>query len=329
MRLPAHVKIPADARAILMAPNPVSDRTVELYPPYTGGPTLAPGAVIGLDRTSAPLGVDAIFSDVDALAKALGPEGANKTGSLSAAVSALARLTSGNGEKLQNTLAALAQALPALTADPHQIAALITSLDQLGSTLARHNSTIDAFLTDVTTATAQLADERGTLAAAIGNLQSGLSQVTAFLSANKSAITQTTAQLATTSQALVSDQQALLTTFRTAALGFQNFNKTIDPTAPCVAGEGRPTCPIIFGRVDFPQNAASVLATYCPRVIDAGLPIVVHSVPGIAKVPGLGGVSSADVIDSLCVSSASLVQGHPGSPGAPNTPDLGLSRFLK
>ncbi|HEV7193127.1 MAG TPA: MCE family protein, partial [Jatrophihabitantaceae bacterium] len=191
LRLPAHVKIPADARAILMAPNPVSDRTVELFPPYTGGPAMAAGAVIPVERTSAPLGVDQIFTEVDDLAKTLGPEGANKTGSLSAAIGALSRLTSGNGQKLQNTLAALAQALPALTADPQQLAALITSLDQLSSTLARHNSTIDAFLSDVATATGQLAGERDTLAAAISNLQSGLSQVAAFLATNKNAINQT------------------------------------------------------------------------------------------------------------------------------------------
>ena len=59
MRLPAHVRIPTDARAILMAPNPVSDRTVELYPPYTGGPVMKSGTEIPSGRTSAPLGVDA------------------------------------------------------------------------------------------------------------------------------------------------------------------------------------------------------------------------------------------------------------------------------
>lgn len=329
MRLPRHIKVPADARAILMAPNPVSDRTIELYPPYTGGPVMASGTEIPIGRTSAPLGVDEIFTQVDDLAKTLGPEGANKTGSLSAAIAALARLTTGNGQKLQNTLAALAQALPALTADPQQIAGLITSLDQLAGTLARHNSTIDAFLTDVTTATGQLAGERDTLAAAITNLQSGLSQVAAFLATNKNAINQTTTALATTSQAIVSDQQALMTTFRTAALGFQNFNNAIDPTAPCVAGEAAKTCPVIFGRVDLPQGVDSVLATYCPTPLKGGLPIVVDSVPGITKIKGLDAVGTANVIDSLCVSAASVVQGHNGSPGAPKQPDLGLSRFLR
>jgi hypothetical protein len=49
----------------------------------------------------------------------------------------------------------------------------------------------------------------------------------------------------------------------------------------------------------------------------------------VSKIKGLGSVGNANIIDSLCVSSASVVQGHTGSPGAPQSPDLDLSRFLK
>ena len=329
MTLPAHVKIPAGARAIIMAPNPVSDYTVELYPPYTGGPVLAPGAIIPVERTAAPLGVDQIYSDVDALAKALGPQGANRTGSLSDALHALARITSGNGQKLQNTLAALASALPALTADPNELGELITNLDTLSGTLAAHNSTIDAFLGDVSTATSELAGERGTLEAAITNLQQGLDQISTFLRGNQDTITATTGQLATTTKALVADQQALMDTFNAAALGFQNFNNTIDVNSPCVAGEAAKTCPVIFGRQDLPVGVESVLQTYCPPPASTGARIVVHSVPGITKLKGLGNVGQADTVDSLCFASSSMTQGHNGSPGAPNVPNLDLSRFLK
>src|SRR5581483_3091164 len=181
--------------------------------------------------------------------------------------------------------------------------------------------------TDVAGATSQLADERGTLAAAISNLQSGLTQVAAFLATNKNAISQSAGRLATISQALVADQEALNTTFSTAALGFENFNNAIDPDAPCVAGEGRTTCPVVFGRVNFPQGADSVLATYCPPSIKTGVPILVHSVPGLDKLKGLGVVPPATVVDSLCFSTASVIQGHAAPPGAPAQPDLGLARF--
>ena len=38
MSLPVSVKLPSNVVAYLMAPNPVSDRFVQLEPPYTGGP---------------------------------------------------------------------------------------------------------------------------------------------------------------------------------------------------------------------------------------------------------------------------------------------------
>ena len=82
MELPADVKIRADAHAVLMAPNPVSDRTVELYPPYLKGPVLPHDAVIPPKRTVVPLEIDAIFSSVDQLATTIGPRGANSKGAL-------------------------------------------------------------------------------------------------------------------------------------------------------------------------------------------------------------------------------------------------------
>ena len=45
------VKLPADAKAIIIAPNLVAARFIQLTPAYTGGPTMADGAEIGLDRT--------------------------------------------------------------------------------------------------------------------------------------------------------------------------------------------------------------------------------------------------------------------------------------
>ncbi|MEH3138292.1 MAG: MlaD family protein, partial [Mycolicibacterium neoaurum] len=45
------VRVPADARAIIIAPNLVSARFIQLTPAYTEGDTLASGAEIGMDRT--------------------------------------------------------------------------------------------------------------------------------------------------------------------------------------------------------------------------------------------------------------------------------------
>src|SRR5258708_9773306 len=49
------VKVPADAKALVIAPNLVSARFVQLAPAYTGGAAMADGAEIRLDRPAIPV----------------------------------------------------------------------------------------------------------------------------------------------------------------------------------------------------------------------------------------------------------------------------------
>jgi phospholipid/cholesterol/gamma-HCH transport system substrate-binding protein len=317
MRLPAHVKVPANATAVLMAPNPVSDRFVELYPPYTGGPVLSDGAVIPVERTVVPLELDQIFSNLNDLATSLGPNGANSDGAVSAVLASLAHLAAGNGTNLHTTLVSLAKLLPALTADPTRVSQLIDNLDELSSTLAAHDSTIGRLYSDLAGATSELAAERDTLGAALGNLQQGLTQLAQFLRSNKAAIGATTAQLATSVSAVVKEQQDLIDTFDTAALGFQNFANAINLEAPCDTGHG--TCPALSVRVEVPATVHAIVDNYCGTTAQNAVPILANS----------AGVGSATTVNTLCVFEMSAVQGNLPPPGAPNTPDLGLDRFLR
>ena len=317
LSLPKSVKIPAEAHAILMAPNPVSERSVELYPPYTGGKTLADGAVIPLARTAAPLELDQIYANLDSLATSLGPSGANADGSVKDVLKSLARLASGNGTNLHETLVALANALPAFTSDPDRVAALVTSLDKLTKVLAQHDSSIDTLYGDLSSATKTLADERGMLGSAIANLQDALAQLTRFIQANKDAIGSNTRQLATTAQSILANQQALIDTFDTAALGFENFGNAVNLNAPCQTGPGK--CPAINLRLTMPANVASIVANYCGPTIQNAGPILLNSV----------NKGSASTLNTLCVYESSTEQGVKPAPGAPAGPDLGLSRFLK
>ncbi len=54
------VKLPADAKALIISPNLVSSRFIQLAPAYTGGPAMADGAGIGLDRTAVPVEWDEV-----------------------------------------------------------------------------------------------------------------------------------------------------------------------------------------------------------------------------------------------------------------------------
>ena len=73
------VRLPADAKAAVVSPSLVTGRYVQLLPPWRGGPELADGAVIPLSRTAVPLGVDDLARTATELARALGPNGANRS----------------------------------------------------------------------------------------------------------------------------------------------------------------------------------------------------------------------------------------------------------
>ena len=87
-------KVPADAKAVVVAPSIVSDRYVQLTPVYTGGPTLADGADLPARAHRRPVELDQIYQSLDELNVALGPEGANKDGALSPTCSTSAPTTS-------------------------------------------------------------------------------------------------------------------------------------------------------------------------------------------------------------------------------------------
>jgi phospholipid/cholesterol/gamma-HCH transport system substrate-binding protein len=319
LSLPTDVKVPANANAVLMAPNPVSDRFVELTPPYTGGPTLQPGAVIDLNDTHVPLELDSIYSSLDNLAKSLGPQGANAHGDLSALLHALAGLANGNGQHLHQVIDQVAAALPALTAHPDDLAKLINGLDQLTSRLASRDSTINALYGDLASATGNLADERSTISAAVSNLQRGLAGVASFLRANKAHIGSSVHNLNTTIAAVVAEQKALIQTFDTAPLGFQNFNRAIQLNGPCLSATGAPNnCSALWARIDTPAGAADLVRAYCGKVPDSLVPIFLWNV----------GLAHATATDTDCGAEVGLFQGHAGPPGAPQQPDFDLTHYL-
>jgi virulence factor Mce-like protein len=319
LSLPTDVKIPAGAKAVLMAPNPVSDRFVELTPAYTKGPALESGAVLGLSDTVVPLELDSIYASVDNLAKSLGPAGANAHGELSDVLHAFAQLANGNGADLHATIQRIAAALPALTAHPDDLKNLITGLDQLTGVLAAHDATINALYDDLSSATGQLADERDTISAAVSNLQEGLAEVAIFLKTNRAHLGSSVKNLDVTLAAVMSEQKALIQTFETAPLGFQNFNRAIDPNSPCLTATGAPNnCTALWGRIDPTAGAAELVKTYCGMLPDSLMPIILSNLK----------LASATATHTGCGAQVGLLQNRTGPPGVPKTPDLDLTHHL-
>src|SRR5699024_8026022 len=96
--------VPADAKALIVAPSVVGDRFIQLTPAYQGGPKLEDGAELGLKDTSTPLELDQIYKSLDQLTVALGPDGANSDGALTDLLSVAADNFDGQGKKFNQTI---------------------------------------------------------------------------------------------------------------------------------------------------------------------------------------------------------------------------------
>src|ERR1700704_828114 len=64
MSLPADVPLPADVNAVVMAPNLVAARFIQLAPAYESGPLLPAGATVELSRTATPVEWDEVKSEL-------------------------------------------------------------------------------------------------------------------------------------------------------------------------------------------------------------------------------------------------------------------------
>ena len=85
MRTTTRCKLPADAKAVIIAPSIVGDRYVQLTPGLLGrAARCSPTAPTLTDeQTAVPLELDQIYYSLDQLTVALGPDGANENGALS------------------------------------------------------------------------------------------------------------------------------------------------------------------------------------------------------------------------------------------------------
>jgi phospholipid/cholesterol/gamma-HCH transport system substrate-binding protein len=218
-------KIPADAKAVILAPSIVSDRYVQLTPVYSSGPTLPDGAEISLDshRTAEPVELDEIYKNIDTLNQALGPNGANKQGALSDLLKVGAANLRGNGKALHSTLTGLSQAVKTLSDSRSDLFTTIANLQTFTTTIAQNDSIVAQFDQDLAVVADQLNGERTDLATAIRTLASALGEVASFVKENSANLTANIANLKTVTQVLVKEKAALREFLDTAPTALSNL----------------------------------------------------------------------------------------------------------
>jgi phospholipid/cholesterol/gamma-HCH transport system substrate-binding protein len=224
-------KVPADAVAVIVPPSVVSDRYVQLAPVYSGGPALADGTKLPVERTATPVELDDIYQSLDDLNTALGPDGANKNGSLSRLLKVGRDNLEGQGDEINSTIKDLATATETLSEGRKDLFGTVRNLQQFTTALASSDAQVRRFNENLATVSRQLDAEKEELAAAIRNLSLALAQVAAFVKGNRAALTSNVAALSEVTAVLVKQKEALATFLDVAPTALSNLNLSYNPSA--------------------------------------------------------------------------------------------------
>jgi phospholipid/cholesterol/gamma-HCH transport system substrate-binding protein len=228
------VAIPADAQAVTVSNSILTDRVVELTPPYRGGPKLKNGDLLGLGRTRTPVEFDSTLSMMHQLGKALGGD-ANGQGPLGELVDLGADITSANGPKLKETLDKLAQALRTGPDEgarsKENIQEIITSFADLTQAAADNDAAIRDFGSNLRQLSDILADEdlgSGSTGAKANQI---LEEAQRLLEGNRDRLTSTFTDAQGIATTLIDYRRELEEILDVGPMGIDNLYNVIDPVA--------------------------------------------------------------------------------------------------
>ena len=230
------VKIPKDAKAVIMSPNLVSARFIQLTPAYTGGATLPDGGSIDLARTAVPVEWDEVKEALTQLAVQLGPTAGSMQGPLGAAINQAADTLDGKGQSFHNALQELSQVAGRLGDSRSDIFGTVKNLQVLVNALSTSNEQIVQFAGSVATVSQVLADSSRHLDNTLGTLNKALSDIRGFLHENNSTLVDTVNQLNDFAQTLSDQSDNIEQVLHVAGPGIANFYNIYDPAQGTLNG---------------------------------------------------------------------------------------------
>ncbi|BBY06984.1 virulence factor Mce family protein [Mycobacterium noviomagense] len=196
-------KVPANASAVILNPSLVASRTIQLEPPYHGGPILADNAVIPIERTQAPVEWDDLRNQVTNIISELGPTKDQPKGPFGDIVESFADGLAGKGERINTTLTNLSAALTTLNEGRGDFFGALHSLASFVNALHKDDKRFVALNRDLARFTTSLTRSDHAIASAVQQTDTLLSTARDFFAENREVLTRDVDNLAETTTALV------------------------------------------------------------------------------------------------------------------------------
>jgi len=196
-------KVPANATASILNPSLVASRTIQLSPPYTGGPVMEDNAVIPIDRTQVPVEYDELRDSINRILRDLGPTPEQPQGPFGDIIESAADGFAGKGEQLNRALNGLSEALFTLNEGRGDFFGVIKSLALFVNALHQSDQQFVALNNDLAQFTNSFTNTDRELATALQDLNQLLTTTRQFFDENSEVLVHDVNNLADVTNAIL------------------------------------------------------------------------------------------------------------------------------
>lgn len=228
MSVDPRTPLPKDAGAEILQSALLTDRFVEIGPAYRGGPRLAAGAHIAVERTRSPISIDDVGKSIDALVRALdqtGP-GGKDIGDL---LHVTARTFDGNGAQVRQLLLSSRAALAAINDKAPDLVAIVSNLSVLARTLGVRDAMIRRFTENLRSSSAVVAQQSASLGQTLRSLSELTGNVATFVRENRTKLTSNLRDAGAVAESIHRQQESLSEIFDLMPTGAENIARAFDP----------------------------------------------------------------------------------------------------
>ncbi|CPU37321.1 Putative Mce family protein [Mycobacteroides abscessus] len=226
-----NVQVPVDAQAVTLSTSILTDRQIELSPPYRGGPALKDGDTIGLDHTKTPVEFDRVLGMLDRLSLSLKGDGKGQ-GPVADVINPVAGIADGNGEKIKAGLGELSKALRLSSeggaTTREQLTAIVKNVSSLFDAAAANDGKLREFASTVRQLS-QILDEEALGTGSTGRRFNELvKQAGDIVEANRDHLKQTILNSNTALKAVVDNQREISEWIDVQPLAWDNMYNAVD-----------------------------------------------------------------------------------------------------
>ncbi|OBG45157.1 mammalian cell entry protein [Mycobacterium alsense] len=231
-------KVPANATASILNPSLVASRTIQLSPPYSGGPVLKDGAVIPIEHTQVPVEWDQLRDSINGILRQLGPTQAQPKGPFGDILESAADNLAGKGKRLNDTLNSLSQALTALNEGRGDFVAITRSLAQFVTALYQNDRQFVALNGDLAEFTGWFTKSDHELGDTIKRIDDVVTTVRKFVGDNRSVLAHDVNNLADVTTTILQPEprDGLETALHVLPTYASNFNNLYHPLQGSLSG---------------------------------------------------------------------------------------------